>query len=372
MPFQNCKIEGRNIDSAQYHALKNKVPRGSKEFVMSPSALKLFYRQPSKWVRGYNPPDSKSKRWGNILDCRALTPQLFDSRYSVRPGTYSSTVMECPSCGSQTDSQSCRSCKTTRIPKRIDKSWSPLAEECCQWHADQTSAGKEVISAKELSDCDAAIKRLLEPGPDGDDAVKRWFECSDRQVLIVGEWVDEETEIVIPVSALIDFVPRAGTEYDRCLGDLKTAKCAETLRFTEHAFDFGYFTQGSFDLAIFNAATGENRSEWAFIVSENYEPWEPNHIICETATGDPSCPALLDAGRMAQYGGYEGILAQYAQCLKHDRWPGYNSHDETVQGWSIARLDPFKLSKSTFSPKYVVKPEPDDEPETEEEGEWAP
>lgn len=353
MSFQNCKIAGVGVDSAEYHAGKEKHPRGSREFVMSPSALKAFARLPSRWKRGWNPPDTKSKQWGNLVDCRTITPELFEARYAIQPTHYTVKVLECPECGSVSDAKKCRKCDEERIEAMQEKAWTYQADFCREWREAQQKAGKAVVDPHTLADCDAAVKRLFEV-VDGDDTMRRWFDACDRQVLVTGEWHDEDTGLIVPVSALLDFVPRPESEFPGYLGDFKSAVSAHPMVFQRQAFKYGYHIQAAFDLDIYNAAVPDERPRdtWCFIIQENFAPWEPNRAIYGQEQGMGQ-PGFVEIGREASMGGYKGLMAQYCQCLKRGQWPTYNQNDETVDGFCVLTPEPFMAERATFSTRFA-------------------
>lgn len=361
MSFQKAKIAGVNVCGQEYHRLKNGVKRGDPKFVMSPSALKAFARLPSRWIRGWEPPETKSLEWGNLVDCRTLTPELFHARYSVQPLTYLDTKMVCPKCKSQTDSKTCRACGVERIATQIEIEWDNRSTHCSDWNAAQREQGKEVVTYDGLAECDKAVQRLFEP-MDGDDTIKRFYDASERQVLLTGEWHDEDTGLIIPVSALLDLVPRGDSEFADNAGDFKSTVSAHPVYFKKQAFKYGYHIQAAFDLDLLNAATGQERTTWCFIIQENFAPYEPNRAIYgqDTGIGEPS---FLDVGRMESFGGYRALLKLYCRCLKENKWPGYNSIGMTVQGWCVLRPDMYQIGDVDNLPQLVKEPEPEQEPE---------
>lgn len=356
--FQNARIVGVGVNPKAYHALKDNHPRGHPEHIMSPSELNLFAKLPSKWVRGYEPPGSESKSWGNLVDCRTLTPEMFEATYAVQPPEYPCAVNKCPSCGSVSDAKKCRACGVDREKSFVNKPWTYQSDYCAEWRALKVAQGLDVVSAARLQQADEAVARLMEP-MDGDDTIKRWFEASDRQVHVAGEWKDEATGLVVPVACLIDFRPRAGTEFADCLGDLKSTTSAHPIRFGRQAFEFGYHRQAAFDLDLYNAATEDTRCTWAFILTENFPPWEPNRAIFGQDQGIGQ-PGYVELGREVHFGGYKGLMSAYCQCIKSNRWPGYNAFDESIQGWSVLRVAPFMAERATFDPKidYGSAPTP--------------
>src|ERR1017187_427038 len=88
--FQNAKVLGVCKDPSVYHGWNemNKLDRGNPAFVTSSSMLREFLHSASRWKAGYEPPDSKAKKTGSLLDCQLLVPDQSNSRYIIRPDTY--------------------------------------------------------------------------------------------------------------------------------------------------------------------------------------------------------------------------------------------------------------------------------------------
>lgn len=356
MSLQNCKIIGVGIDSEKYHKDKSSVERGDPKFIMSPSSIKAFSRCPSRWVKGWNPPESKAMRWGRLLDCRVLTPSQFVSKYAWHPPTYRVQIMECPECGSQSQSRTCKACKTNRAPIDVEKPWRFGASFTDAWLKDREAEGLEVISEVEYQSAAAARFAI-------NVSCGEWLAACDTQVLVSGEYVSQGG-IVIPVSGLIDFVPRFGTPFEDFLGDLKTCNCAHHAVFNEQAFKLQYHVQAALDLDLYNAATGQDRNTWAFIVQENFEPWEVNRCIYGQEQGMGN-PGFLELGREQ----YTKSLELYAQCLSRGVWPRYNDVDEyelADGGWVILRPRPFQAERAAAN-DFVLPAELEDETEPESE-----
>lgn len=345
MRFINSKLIGSQVDAAEYHG--QKIPRGMQAYPMSPSALKLFGHCPNRWLHGYQPPESEAKDWGSLLDCLVLTPELFSARYVVPPLTYTETRMKCPKCESLTDSKKCAKCKCDRIESEVSLLWSPQALKCQEWKNRQIEQGLEVISQQDLDDAKAARERLL-----SDDVIKAFLDASDKQVLVEAQWQDDETGLTIPVRCLMDLVPRADTEFAKCLGDLKSSFTAALTPFARNVHKLGYHVQAAFDLDMFVAATGEDRNTWCFIIQESFPPWQSGKRILSQD--------FLELGRTE----YKRLMRLYCQCLKTGFWPGYDDHDEAVQSWSLVAPEPWMGSEALFSPRFH---RPDMETETHAE-----
>lgn len=308
----NCKIVGVGVDSESYH--QQEAKRGSKEFIMSPSSLKAFDLCAERWVLGYNAPESEAKDWGNAVDILALTPELAKSRLAVIPATYKAIVMECPTCHSQTDSAKCQKCKTDRVKVEVSKDWNFGAMACSDWRDEQ--GGRLVISNKVYEEAKSAVQRLRD-----DETISAFLDASDKQVHVSGEWHDEATGLIIPVQCLIDCVPRNDSEYQRMLGDLKTTRNASQKAFGKWCYQAAYHVQAGFDLAMYRAATGEERTEWGFLLSESFAPYQTGRRILRPDYSDPNRDeTLLGIGRAT----FTRALKRYAQCLKTGTWTTYD------------------------------------------------
>lgn len=378
MSFQNAIILGVNVNNDAY-IRSNSAPRGSKEFVVSPSSLKRFAAGPEEWIVegqllaelrkeldgatdrkarellrrdiGELEGDSKAKDWGSMIDTRLLTPDTFAARYAVRPDMIEATVLECPSCGSVTDSPRCRKCKTDREEKRVQVPWSGRSEACAEWTDEQESAGKVIITIQELKDCDRAVARLLDK-----PLIRKAVECSDHQVHVLGEWLDKATGIVVPVQCLIDFVPRPNTEWvpdvelqwPKVIGDLKVCRSADIVAFSRQVYQFGWHIQAAFDLALYCAATGEDRTDWLFIGQKNFGVYQPfKRLLAQD---------FLDLGTAE----YRRMLGNYAWCVKNGRWPDADDTDESLFGCGRAAPEPFMAGATAFAPRYNYEDTEDD------------
>jgi len=289
--FKNCKIAGVRVNSDSYHS--NKAPRGTPEYVMSPSSIKAFAGCPSRWKAGYEPPDSDAKQFGNLVDCLVLTPEQFDSRYAVMPSTY-------------------KDAKTGE-----EKPWNGNSNVCKEWLGEHD--GLEIVSRDGLAEAQGAVRRLGE-----DETLTTFLGASQRQVHVTGEWHDK-SGVIVPVQCLIDCVPKKDSEFQKCLGDLKTTRNAAQPAFSRWCYTASYHIQAAFDLALYTAATGEDRTDWVFLLVENYAPWETGRRLLGQD--------LLQIGTQT----YEHALSKYARCLKSGVWAGYDLPEE----FSIINAEPW-------------------------------
>ena len=346
MSFQNARIIAKDVASEDYIA--DPHPRGSREYVMSSSALRLFGQCASRWRHGYVSPETSAKNIGNLFDCLLLTPHLFEKRYAIHPDTFKDTVMECPKCLSQTQSNKCAKCKCDRVMVEIEKSWNWNNSKCEAWKQERPS--QEFISIEENNGAKLARDRML-----ADPILAPFLAASDRQVWVAGEWHDEATGLSVPVKALLDLVPRKDTEFYGSLGDLKSCRNAAVFPWQSDCRRFAYPIQSAFHLDLFNAATGEARDTWCFLLLENYPPYEPGRRMLS-----------LDYLSLAR-NEVKRLMGNYCACLAADKWPGYDDGPETTQGWSLIEPSDNDKAYSMVAPRFDFSEPEDDEPEDHSE-----
>lgn len=360
--FKNARIVTTNADPLKYHSQKVE-DRGKPDYAMSSSDLRLFIgKSPSWWKHGGEIPPSASLEWGSLLDVLVLTPQQFDTRYIIQPENYDSKVLKCPTCGSVTESKECRKCKCDRVETVISKPWNNNSETCQQWVEAQLKAGREVVAAADVEEARKAKARLL-----ADPQILAVLLESDRQVWVEAEWHDEPTGIVVPVRCLIDFAARENCLFPKTLGDLKSTKNATVGAWAKWARTAGYDLQGSWNLDLFNAATGRAMTNFCFILSENEAPYEVGRRYMEADELDMQTDDLIP-GRQK----YKAAMALYCQCLKTGKWPGYDDTDEaSMSGWTKLRPDPYDEQRRMFAPKFQTGEELPPQ-ETEQDDDLTP
>jgi len=302
--IHNSHIVSIGSDSALYH--EQDAERGTPEFAMSSSALKAFGSCAKRFISGYEPPATDAKRHGSLLDVRLLVPEIFEARFAVKPMTYENDDGEV-------------------------KKWNSNSTVCKEWLADH--ADKEVVSKTEVDNCDEAIARLME-----DETIASYLSCSDRQVHLAAEWHDPKTGLVIPIKGLIDLVPREDTEFAKTLGDLKSTRNAALGAWQRWAFQCGYHLQAAFYTDLYMAAFPESdRNTFCFILSENFAPWQVGKRMATDAPDQPD--NFVDFGRQV----YRRLLANYCVCVATGKWPDYDQHEDSIQGWTLLRAEPFMM-----------------------------
>ena len=330
--FKNAVKVSVGADAETYHT--QTAERGSREFVMSSSALRaVFAKCPDAWRSGWSLPESASFEYGSLFDCLVLTPELFQARYIVQPSTY-------------------KAAGAKKADPEEDKPWNNNATFCRDWKAAQKAAGKIVVSNSELAEAQTAARRLF-----ADEQIKTFLDACEKQVWIKAEWHDEATGLIIPVQCLIDLAEKEVPLTEQSIGDLKTTKNAALLPWARWARFAGYDVQAAWNLDLFNAATGRDLKTFRFVLSESEAPYQPARRYMTQDGGDPEMDegSSLVSGRRQ----YKKMLADYCRSLKNGFWPGYDDTDESSSsGWSVVPTDPYEEQRRMFAPKFSFGDEP--------------
>jgi len=312
IPFKNAKVIGKNVDSEAYRKQLPGIDRGHPEFVMSRSELMLFASCPSRWIRGFQPKDTDATDWGSLIDCLLMDNGRFDDRFARQPETCKATKsMQCM--------------KDGEAEVGDDVEWSPTSAEARAWKASQR--GKIIVTPEDATAADMAIGRLFT-----NEQIKALIESSDFQVMVIGEYQDSETGLVIPIKALLDIVPRIGTAHGRKLADFKTIRSAAPRSHVKAIDERHYDAQGALFTDLYVAATGEDRNTFLHIVQENVPPFEPD---CRMLSGD-----FLMLGRSKVI----SALRDYCQCLAANKWPCWSM--ERIEGFGVCSPEPYMVRYS--------------------------
>jgi len=178
------------------------------------------------------------------------------------------------------------------------KPWNYNATVCKEWRAKQVEEGKTVVSADQyngLMGMALAVAKHTEAGV--------LFSNGKAEVSCVGY----DTSNAVDVRCRMDFVPTA----KNYLCDLKTTHDASEREFARTAYNSAFHIQAALYLALYNALSGEERSEFRFVAVEQKPPHAVNVFNCS--------PEFLSKGRADM----SRTLALFARCLAEDHWPAY-------------------------------------------------
>lgn len=308
MKLTDAKILGKNVPYSKYSQQPNDVRRGDRMFVMSRGELLLFNHCPQRWRNGFKKPETDATEWGSIMDTLVTQPEAFTQRYVICPPTYEKQE------GNKKEGY-----------EMVKKPWNRNATYCKEWEEAQVENGLIPIKREDADAAKFALDCLKM-----DPIIKEWLEACDCQVHGQAKWTDQETGIEVWIRCLLDFAPRTGTKFEKCLGDFKTAASCAFKSMIYSVRDFGYDVQAAMTLDIWNAATGEARDDWRIVAQESVPPYQTARRFISAE--------FIQRGRDV----YEAALKRYARCLATDTWPGFDDEKvagvQNINGWSS--IDP--------------------------------
>ena len=284
----NSKIIGAN----QKRGESERAKRGDKDFIMSRSHLVAFAENPAKWREGGEVrEETKSMSFGSVLDCLATSPDTFESRFAITPETYPAKP------------------ERKGEPSEM-KPWTSRANYCKDWESEKEAQGFSVVSAGTFAEAKKAFTTLQ-----SNREIASLIECSEKQVLIVADWKDEETGLIIPFAALLDLVPHhSSPTWGKKLVDIKTTKNGNPAIWPRVCDDSGYDVQAAIYMDLYRAAKpNEDRVDFVHVVQENSFPF---HVVTP-----PPCfsTEFMDWGRAK----YLRAIRLYCRCVSSGFWPGY-------------------------------------------------
>lgn len=326
--FTNAKVIGPQIDTMVYRSAIDEtgkpINRGDARFPMTRSDLMNFAECPSRWRKGYSRKDSDATDWGNLFDLAVLSPEKAAQRIITTPELYP--------------------CEPTKQDPRTEKPWNRNAKFVKDWEAERVAAGCTVLTPAEREKLDSALGALAT-----DPDITELLACSQRQVMVVGEFKDPETKIVVPVKCLLDLVPDPKHQtYGRCLADLKSSVTANPLYWPNLVDKYGYAMQAALYLDMFVAATEEDRTDWLHAIQENFWPWETGKRLLSLE--------FLDLGRRK----YRQALADYCKCLDAGKWPGYDTGPHG-DDWTLCEPDQRMMERAMRALPELEEPDEDED-----------
>lgn len=321
MIFTNAKVIGSNVLPARY--ADEPEQRGSPKLVVRGHLLSEVLRNPRRWRNGYESPESKSKQYGDVLDCLTFSPMQWPKRFCVTPAEY------------ERDGERKKWRHDMRIP------------EVAKWWKDHE--GLQEVDSELNGKVHAALKVLQ-----ADPKIGAALTSGKSQVWVQADYTDKATGLTIPVKCLIDLVPDYEHPlFGEFLVDLKTTASANPARFRRDVFNFGYDLQAAWYLDLYNAATGENRIDFCHIVQENFPPYECRMPILGRR--------FVERGRLR----YQAALEIYCRSICSGFWPGYDPADKE---WPITEPEEWMLNfENVFPPETMKELEPEPELESEKD-----
>lgn len=300
--FRNAAVVAENVKQEDYR--RQSKPRGHPEYVMTRTDLVQVLKNPLRWLRGYEQDKTDSLEWGDMCDCLVLTPQFWDDYFIVSPEKYPDE-------------------KTGEL-----KDWIGTATYCKKWKK-ENAHGRKVVSFKEKTELDQMVV-TLKADPEAGEFVR----CSRKAVLVVAEYVDEATGLIVPVKLLLDLVPpHDHPKFGTSLGDYKTSKDGDVFPWTRSLHSYGYRTQAAFYTDAWTAANPDQlRNRFRHVIQENVFPW----MVCRRMLSDDD----IKIGRKT----YLAALKAYAQCLATKQWDDYEQVKPgrlVLEGWTVTQPEPW-------------------------------
>jgi hypothetical protein len=291
--FKNAKIIGENVLFEVYSKQPDGAVRGDPRFIMSRGELADFISCPQKWIESPQSESTEALRYGSLIDVRVLMPETFEQLYVIAPETYTND-------------------------DGVEKPWNLNAKACRRWV--ETHSDRIVIKQKDLDESDEAITRLYK-----DSDIKAFLDCSKKQVMVMADYVDTETSLVIPIRVLTDCAPDPKhARFGKSLGDLKTSQDASRGKWRKSVSNFNYDMQASLNIDLHTAAAPDiERIEFRHLIQESDAPFQTGRRILSTE--------FIQIGRAK----YMAALKLYCQCLKHNFWPDYEIGENVMNGWSL-------------------------------------
>lgn len=323
----NAQIVAHSVPPEQYQA--EEAQRGSPDLVVRSHVLTEILRNAQRWYKGYVSPESKSKEFGNVFDCLLLTPQQWTRRFAVLP-------VDAPK-------------KPTKAQLNAANP-SPKTLEDIRWWDEWTRNNPGELVSQDLNGrVHAAVNRIRE-----DKLIADLLDSSKKSVMLVAEWQDKQSGLTVPVKALLDIVPRADHPiFGNSLWDLKTCRNASPRAFQRDAQTYGYAIQAALYRDLWNAASGEARTDFGHVVIENYPPYEfrtPPPLMTQR---------FIDHGRLL----YQKAFGIYCGALASGEWPSY---DRRNGDWPLTDCDDWFLAVDTIFDELPAEEEPAAQDQTAE------
>ena len=248
---------------------------------VSKSMLSEFVPNPAAWLLKPKKDYTKAMRFGNLVDCMALTPDAFENEYVLLPQFYP--------------------CKPTAKDPRTEKPWSGAADYCKELEKEIELSGKQSVKVADYMEAKQAVANLR--------AFKPFAELMDgahTQSAMFGDLVDEG--IATPAKSLLDILP-THPKWMHVIGDLKTTNEMSEQHFARTVNKFGYHRQAAIYLDLHNAITGENRDTFYIVWVHSKAPFE--------VAMRPISPSAIAEGRRW----YRNALRLWNQCITTGVFP---------------------------------------------------
>ena len=270
--------------------------RCDQSYIMSRSRLREFWQSPATWV-ATTPDDTTNAGmdWGSLIDLLLLDEDRVETAVAVRPVTYPN--------------------------KGEAKPWNNNARFCRWWN--EKHADKLIVSQADMLAAIKAVNTIREH-----PTCEPLLDGAHFQALVTAEFA--HVGVTVPVQTAIDIVPTADG-YAGCIVDLKTTERLAVHSWRRLVFEHWYHVQAAMNLDLWNAATGESREQFRFIVQSSKEPYE---ITLRELSVE-----FIESGREQ----YRAALREYCGCLASGEWLGVDRREQAVDGWTLIEPLPWMV-----------------------------
>jgi len=248
---------------------------------VSKSMLTDFMPNPAAWLLKPKKDYTKAMRFGNLVDCMALTPDEFENEYTILPRFYP--------------------CKPTAKDPRTEKPWNANAGYCKELEEDIESSGKQAVKESDFLEAKQAVANLKQFRP-----YAELIDGAHTQSAMFGDLIDEG--IATPAKSLLDILPMH-PNWMHVIADMKTTAEMSDQHFARTVNKFGYHRQAAIYLDLHNAITGENRDTF-------YIVWVHSKAPFEVAMRPISASAIAEGRRW-----YKSALRLWNQCITTGVFP---------------------------------------------------
>jgi hypothetical protein len=182
------------------------------EYRVSKSMLTDFVPNPLAWTLTTARQYTRAMMFGNLVDCMALTPQSFETEYSILPEFYP--------------------CTPTKKDLRTEKPWNAAANFCKDAQEEIELSGKQAVKMNDWIEARKAVENMRAFRP-----YAELMEGAHTQSAMFGDLIDDG--IATPTKSLLDILP-THANWANCIADLKTTAEMSEQHFARTVNKFGY------------------------------------------------------------------------------------------------------------------------------------
>jgi hypothetical protein len=313
-------------------------PHGDPDLILTGRDIVAFGKSPLRWKLAQPEVDTPRVTLAELGHAVAMADGPRSHCFVRRPDTMEALRNTCPKCESRSAAKICRTCGVARRNVVVRVPFSSAVPECAQWIKGHEAQRRVTLTGHTFDEgLDIGTGLLADP------VVADIKKVSEHLVLIQGIWHDLDTATDIPIEAMIDLVPRDGTEWDQCLCAIDVTTDATPNPWAQRAQHRGLHVRAALAQMLHAAATGEPRSKYTWLLVES----GGGHM-----TGRRQASAeMLSEGRSA----LRNLLNAYAKCLKSGVWPAFDPPPEArTLAFTEVHLEPWMIDPQQGGAAYYA------------------